>query len=50
MATIASNGPTSGLVDTNVIFLRAKIDPTELPDALAISTITLAELSAGIPE
>lgn len=36
-----------GLVDTNVVILRNRIDPAELPDELAISAITLAELSAG---
>jgi len=36
-----------GLLDTNILVLRRWIDPTELPDEMAISTITLAELSAG---
>jgi predicted nucleic acid-binding protein len=36
-----------GLLDTNVIVLRRWIDPAELPDQMAISAITLAELSAG---
>lgn len=36
-----------GLLDTNVVVLRAGIDPSELPDQLAISSITLAELSVG---
>jgi predicted nucleic acid-binding protein len=36
-----------GLVDTNILILRAWIDPAELPDEMAISAITLAELSAG---
>jgi len=36
-----------GLADTNVLILRAWIDPDDLPDELAISAITLAELSAG---
>jgi len=36
-----------GLLDTNVVILRRWIDPTELPDEMAISAITLAELSAG---
>jgi predicted nucleic acid-binding protein len=36
-----------GLLDTNILILRAWIDPTELPDEMAISAITLAELSAG---
>lgn len=36
-----------GLLDTNIVILRRWIDPTELPDEMAISAITLAELSAG---
>lgn len=36
-----------GLVDTNILILRRWIDPAELPDEMAISAITLAELSAG---
>ena len=36
-----------GLLDTNVIVLRRWIDPAELPEQMAISAITLAELSAG---
>lgn len=36
-----------GLLDTNIVILRAQIDPDDLPAAMAISAITLAELSAG---
>jgi predicted nucleic acid-binding protein len=36
-----------GLLDTNILVLRGWIDPAELPDEMAISAITLAELSAG---
>jgi predicted nucleic acid-binding protein len=39
--------PRQGLLDTNVLVLRRWVDPTELPDEMAISAITLAELSAG---
>ena len=38
---------TRGLLDTNVVILRKWIDADELPDEMAISAITLAELSAG---
>jgi predicted nucleic acid-binding protein len=38
---------TRGLIDTNIVILRQRIDPVELPDEIAISTVTLAELSAG---
>jgi predicted nucleic acid-binding protein len=36
-----------GLLDTDIMILRSWIDPAELPDEMAISAITLAELSAG---
>ena len=36
-----------GMLDTNIMILRRWIDPGELPDEVAISAITLAELSAG---
>lgn len=36
-----------GLLDTNIVILRKWIDPEELPEEMAISAITLAELSAG---
>lgn len=38
---------TQGLLDTNIVILRRWVDPDELPDEMAISAITLAELSAG---
>jgi predicted nucleic acid-binding protein len=36
-----------GMLDTNIMILRKWIDPAELPAEVAISAITLAELSAG---
>ena len=36
-----------GLLDTNIMILRRWIDPEELPAEVAITAITLAELSAG---
>lgn len=36
-----------GLLDTNILVLRRWVDPEELPAEMAISAITLAELSAG---
>jgi predicted nucleic acid-binding protein len=39
--------PSRGLLDTNIMILRRWINPEELPDEMAISAITLAELSAG---
>jgi predicted nucleic acid-binding protein len=39
--------PRQGMLDTNILILRRWLDPAELPDEMAISAITLAELSAG---
>jgi len=39
--------PAQGLLDTNILILRRWVDSAELPDEMAISAITLAELSAG---
>ncbi|MBX9399620.1 type II toxin-antitoxin system VapC family toxin [Streptomyces sp. TRM72054] len=36
-----------GLLDTNIMILRKWINPEELPAEMAITAITLAELSAG---
>jgi hypothetical protein len=36
-----------GLLDTNILILRRWIDPAELPAEMAITSIALAELSAG---
>jgi predicted nucleic acid-binding protein len=39
--------PRQGLLDTNIMILRSRIAREELPDEMAISAVTLAELSAG---
>ena len=39
--------PAQGMLDTNILIMRRWVDPAELPDEMAISAITLAELSAG---
>ena len=39
--------PRRGMLDTNILILRSWIEPAELPDEMAISAVTLAELSAG---
>jgi hypothetical protein len=36
-----------GLLDTNIMILRSRIAPGELPDEMAISAVTLAERSSG---
>ena len=35
------------MLDTNILIMRRWVAPAELPDEMAISAITLAELSAG---
>ena len=37
-----------GLLDTNIVILRRWIDADDLPAQMAISAVTLAELSAGV--
>jgi predicted nucleic acid-binding protein len=44
---MSSERPRRGLLDTNILILRRWVDGTELPDEMAISAVTLAELSAG---
>ena len=46
-ARMSGEPPRQGMLDTNILILRRRIDPAELPDEMAISVITLAELSAG---
>ncbi|NYV73755.1 type II toxin-antitoxin system VapC family toxin [Streptomyces sp. UH6] len=36
-----------GILDTNIMILRRWVDPEELPEEMAITAISLAELSAG---
>ena len=42
----ASTHP-QGLLDTNILILHRWINPNQLPDEIAISAVTLTELSAG---
>lgn len=44
---MSGNAHDQGLLDTNILILRRWVDPTALPNEMAISAITLAELSAG---
>ena len=44
---MTSSSHSRGLLDTNIVILRRGIDPAELPAEMAITAITLAELSAG---
>lgn len=44
---MTGNTRTQGLLDTNILILRRWVDSAELPTEMAISAITLAELSAG---
>jgi len=44
---MTGDSPRRGLLDTNILILRDWVDHAELPAEMAISAITLAELSAG---
>jgi predicted nucleic acid-binding protein len=44
---MSGDRPERGLLDTNILILRRWVDGAELPDEMAISAVTLAELSAG---
>ncbi len=46
-ALMSGEPARQGMLDTNILILRPWIDAAELPDEIAISAITLAELSAG---
>jgi predicted nucleic acid-binding protein len=47
---MTADRPERGLLDTNILILRKWVDGAELPDEMAISAVTLAELSAGAHE
>jgi predicted nucleic acid-binding protein len=38
---------TQGLLDTNIVIFLARLSAAHLPDDMVISSVTLAELSAG---
>jgi len=40
--------PIRGLLDTNILALRRWIPASSLPDEMAISAVTVAELAAGV--
>lgn len=42
--------PSRGILDTGVVVLQERIDPSALPVETEISAVTLAELSAGPPQ
>ena len=44
---MSGEAPRQGMLDTSIVILRRRVSPAELPDEMAISVITLAELSAG---
>src|SRR5260370_30288782 len=47
LAHMSGDRLRQGMLDTNIMILRRWIDPNQLPDEMAISSITLAELSAA---
>lgn len=44
---MSGNAHKRGLLDTSILILRRWVQPRELPNEMAISAVTLAELSAG---
>jgi hypothetical protein len=44
---MSAEATSQGLLDTTILILRERITPEELPAEMAISAISLAELSAG---
>lgn len=44
---MSESPPVRGLIDTSVLIDLDRIDPGELPEEIAISAITMAELAAG---
>jgi len=44
---MSGNAHKRGLLDTNILILRRWVQPHELPNEMAISAVSLAELSAG---
>jgi hypothetical protein len=44
---MTSEAPRRGRLDTSIMSLRSRIAPEDLPGEMAISAVTLAELSAG---
>ena len=44
---MSGSAHSQGLLDTNILILRRWVNPYELPNEMAISAVTLAELSAG---
>jgi len=44
---VTSEPARQGLLDTDILILRRWVNVAELPDEMAISVVTLAELSAG---
>jgi predicted nucleic acid-binding protein len=44
---VAESGRTRGLLDTSVVIDLERIDAAALPDEVAVSALTMAELAAG---
>jgi predicted nucleic acid-binding protein len=44
---VADAGRRRGIIDTSVVMDLGRLDPADLPSELAVSAVTLAELSAG---
>lgn len=44
---MADRRPPRGLLDTSVLIDLERVDPAELPEELAVSALSMAELAAG---
>jgi predicted nucleic acid-binding protein len=47
---MAANRPVTpaGVIDTNIVILRRLVDVAQLPETMAVTAVTMAELSAGV--
>jgi predicted nucleic acid-binding protein len=46
-SAVSGKTRSQGLLDTNIVIFLSRLDPKHLPDDMVISSVTLAELSAG---
>jgi predicted nucleic acid-binding protein len=47
LSLVPDQRPARGILDTSVVIDLERIDPSQLPIEVAVSTITMAELAAG---
>ncbi|MFN8111851.1 MAG: type II toxin-antitoxin system VapC family toxin [Solirubrobacterales bacterium] len=42
-----ADGPGRGIIDTSVVIDLERVEPADLPEEIAVTAVTLAELAAG---